>query len=131
MAYAALLIADVAVIAWVAGSGVQGAGFVTISIVGVVGLLLAYQVVQHWRDMRSPLAESEGVIQRKWSRADLIIAWDSYYITVDRAVFRVPKIDWIDLREGAYVKVVHFPHTLSVVSVHEVMRTQPDPTSRI
>jgi xanthosine utilization system XapX-like protein len=131
IAYAALLVADVAVIVWVARAGIQGAGFVIVSIIGVIGVLLAYQVLQHARDMRAPLAESEGVVQRTWSRADLIIAWESYYITVERTVFKVAKVDWIDLREGSYVKVVHFPHTFSVVSVHDVLRPQGDPSARI
>ena len=65
-------------------------------------------------------AESEGLVVRKWKRADLIIAWDSYYLTVDRTVFRVKPEDWIQVREDAYVKVVHFPNTLNVVSIHEL-----------
>ena len=129
--YGALLAADVVVIAWVVSAGVQGAGFVTLSIVGVVGLLLGYQVWQHYRDTRAPLAETDGVVQRKWSRADLVIAWDSYYLTVDRTVFRLPKAEWITVNEGAYVTVVHFPHTLNVVSVHEIMRPPPDPSTQI
>lgn len=120
--YTAFLCADVLVVYWIARTGASGGAFVTLSIVGVVGLLLAYQAVQHWRDLRVPLAESVGVIQRKWSRADLIIALQSHYVTVDRTVFRVPPEMWINVDEGMYVKVVHFPNTLNVVSIHEVMR---------
>ena len=116
--YAALLATDLLVVFYIARSDPQGAAFVTLSIVGVVGLLLAYQVVQHYRDLRSPLAESVGIVQRKWKRADLIIAWDSYYIIVDRMVFRVRPEDYIQVDEAMYVKVVHFPHTMNVVSVH-------------
>lgn len=118
--YGAFLAADILVIAWVLTAGIQGAAYVTTTIVGVVGLLLLYQVVQHVRDLRAPLAESEGTVTRKWKNADLIIAWDSYYIRVDRAVFRIKPEYYLDVREGSYVKVVHFPHTLNVVSVHEL-----------
>jgi hypothetical protein len=118
--YGAFLVADVVVIAWVLSVGIQGAAYVTTTIVGVVGLLLAYQVVQHVRDLRAPLAESEGTVTRKWKNADLIIAWDSYYIRVDRAVFRIKPEHFLDVRENSYVKVVHFPNTLNVVSVHEL-----------
>jgi hypothetical protein len=118
--YGAFLAADVLVIGWVLSRGIQGPAYVTTSIVAVVGLMLLYQVVQHARDLRAPLAESEGMVTRKWKNADLIIAWDSYYIRVDRFVFRIKPEQYIEVRENSYVKVVHFPHTLNVVSVHEL-----------
>ncbi len=117
--YLLLLAVDVLVMSYIIASGEGGGAYVTLSIVGAVGLLLAYHVAQHLRDLGAPLAESEAVINRKWSRADLIIAWHSYYITVGRTVFRVKPEDYVLLNEGMYVKVVHFPSTLNVVSVHE------------
>jgi hypothetical protein len=116
--YAALLAADIAVVVYILIVRTGGAAFVTLSFVVVVGLLLAYQVVQHVRDFGARLAETDGVVMRKWKRADLIIAWDSFYLTVERTVFRVRPEDWIHVEEGEFVKVVHFPHTLTVVSVH-------------
>ena len=95
--------------------------------VGVVGLLLAYQVWMHFRDLGSSLAESEGVVQRKWSRADMIIAWHSYYIAVGGRMFRLQPEDHVLLDEGMYVKVVHFPRTLSVVTVHQVPEASRTP----
>jgi len=120
--YTVFFAADVIFIAYVTSYGLEGGAYVTTSIVAVVGLLLLYQVVQHLRDLRAPLAESEGLVVRKWKRADLIIAWESYYITVDRTVFRIKPEQYLDVREDSYVKVVHFPSTLNVVSVHEVLR---------
>ncbi len=129
--YTALLIPDLAVVYYIATTSEQGAAFVTLSFFGVVGVLLAYQVWQHYRDLRSPLAESEGVVQRKWSRADLIIAWHSYYVAVERMIFRLQPEDYIHLDEGMYVKVVHFPNTLNVVSIHEIRRPPADPSVQI
>lgn len=127
--YTAFLAVDVIVLSYVFSAGIEGAAYVTTSIVGVVGLLLLYQVVQHLRDLRAPLAESDGRVLRKWKNADLIIAWDSYYIRVDRTVFRVKPEHYLDVQEDAYVKVVHFPNTLNVVSVHEIVRpAEPGPT---
>jgi hypothetical protein len=122
--YAAVLVAAVLVIVLIIGSGAGGGAYVTVSIVGAVGLLLAHQVWQHVLDMGSPLAESEGEVLRKWKRSELIIAWDSYYLNVDRAIFRVRPEDYIQVDVGMYVKVVHFPRTLQVVSVHEVLRAR-------
>ena len=118
--YAALFVADVVAVGWIIANAAGGGAFITVSVVGVVGLLLGYQVVQHIRDLGAPLAESVGLVQRKWTRADLIIAMQSYYLTVDRVVFRVKPEDHIQVDEGMYVKIVHFPHTLNVVSVHEM-----------
>ncbi len=125
--YSALLVADVAVIAYILDARAGGAAFVTLSFVVVVGLLLVYQVAQHVRDFDSRLAETDGVVVRKWKRADLIIAMDSYYLTVGRAVFRLPPEEWIHVDEQTYVKVVHFPHTLTVVSVHPIERPPAPP----
>jgi hypothetical protein len=48
----------------------------------------------------------------------LIILWQSYYVAVGRGIFRVAPEDYILIDEGMFVKVVHFPHTLQVVSIH-------------
>jgi len=123
--YLLLLAVDLLVVVSLAlGSG-SGGAYVTLSIVGLVGLLLAYYVVQHVQDLGAPLAESEGVVHRLWTRADLIIAWQSYYVLVGRTVFRVKPEDYIHLKLDMYVKVVHFPRTLNVVSVHEAPRGVP------
>lgn len=125
--YLIFLVLAVAVVVYVTANRASGAAFVTISIVGVVALLLAYQVVQHYRDMQSPLAETDGAVVRKWQRADLIVVMQSFYLTVDRTVFRVPPEDWVHIDEGMYVKVVHFPRTLTVVSIHEIVRPAAPP----
>ena len=125
--YAAFLALDVLAASYIVASGPGGAGYVTLAIVAVIGLLLAFQVWMHIRDLGSPVAESQGVLQRKWSRADLIIAWHSYYVSVERRVFRLTPEDHVLLDEGMHVKVVHFPRTLHVVSIHEVRRDATPP----
>jgi hypothetical protein len=139
--YTAMLIADLTVVAWIAASDPAGPAYVTMSVVAAVGLLIAYQVYAHVRDLREPLAESEGTLRRVWTRADLIIAWHSYYVTVDRMVLRVRPEEYVLLEDRLralgrldppremYVKVVHFPRTLNVVSIHEIIRPPPDPSA--
>lgn len=119
--YSAFFLLDAAVFTLVVSARASGIAYVTLTIVGIVGLLLGYVVVQHIRDLGGPLAESEGLITRKWSRADFIIVMQSYYIMVGRAVYKLEPEDYIHLEEGMYVKIVHFPRTLNVVSVHEVL----------
>ena len=130
--YTALFAVDVLFVYYIViSTGARGGAFVSVSIVGVVGLLLGYQVVQHFRDMQTPLAESQGVVDRKWERADLIVALKSQYITMGRTVYRVKREDYDVLEEGMYVKIVHFPNTLNVVTIHEVLRPPADPTASI
>jgi len=127
--YIAFLVLDLLAVYYIVTSEPGGAGYVTLTIVGVVGVLLAMQVWMHVRDLGSPLAESEGSVRRKWTRADLIIVWNSYYVNVERHVFRLRPEDHVLLNEGMCVKVVHFPRTLHVVSIHEVRRAPPSPVS--
>ena len=125
--YSLLLAVDVVVLSFIVASGASGGAYVTLAIIGLVGLLLGYHVLQHVRDLGAPLAESEGLVTRKWTRADLIVALQSYYVLVERVVYRVRPEDFIHLEEGMFVKIVHFPHSLNVVSVHEVLGG-PKPT---
>ena len=145
--YGALLLPTLAVLVWIATSNPTGFAYFSMSVAGVVALLLGYQAFAHYRDMRAPLAESEGVVQRIWSRADLIIAWHSYYVAVDvgvdRKLFRLQPEDYVLLEDRfrtlaqidppieMYVKVVHFPTTLNVVSVHEIVRPPSDPAALV
>jgi hypothetical protein len=127
--YSALFLLDAAVFSLVISAGASGMAYVTLTVVGIVGLLLGYVTVQHIRDLGGPLVESEGVVGRRWSRADFVIFMQSYYIMVGRAVYKLQPEEYIHLEEGMYVKIVHFPHTLNVVSVHEVlggMRQPPE-----
>lgn len=117
--YVALLATDALAVYYIIANGEGGGAYLTLSIVGLVGLLLAYQVVQHVRDLNAHLAETEGPILKKWDRADLIIAMQSYYIAVGGVVFRIRPEDYLHLSESMHVKIVHFQYTLSVVSVHE------------
>jgi hypothetical protein len=118
--YSILFLAAAVVVFYIATNRESNFAFVSLSIVGVVGLLLGYYVYQHLRDLAASLKESEGVIVKKWMRADIPFLLQGYYIAVNRTVFRVQAEDYVHLREDMYVKVVHFPHTMNVVSVHEV-----------
>ncbi len=129
IAYSAFLALDVVALSYIIVSGPGGAGYVSLAIVGVIGLLLTLQVWMHIRDIAAPPAETLGVIQKRWSRADLIIVWHSYYIAVERRVFRLRPEDHVLLEVGMRVNVVHFPRTLHVVSISEVRRDPSQPPS--
>lgn len=127
--YTFLLVLDLLLVYYLLDAGVAGVGYLTLVVVAIVGALLGYQVVNHVRDFNAPLVETEGVVARKWSRADLIIAWHSYYLTIGRAVFKVSPQDYVMIDEQMLVKVAHFPRTLNVASVHEVRVPGREPPS--
>jgi hypothetical protein len=126
--YSGLLAVDVLAIIYVVSVGINGAGYLTLAVIVIVGALLAYQVWTHLLDVRAPAVETEGVIERKWQRADLIIVWHSYYITVGRRVFKIAAEDYIMVDEEMPVRIVHFPHTLNVVSVRDSRKPPPLPS---
>ncbi len=95
----------------------SNAAFITIAVVGGIGLLFAFQMLQHIRDLTHPMARTEGAIAKKWQKADLIIAWQSYYIALNRKMFRIDPHDYVMVDEGMRVVVDYFPHTLNVVAV--------------
>jgi hypothetical protein len=114
--YGALFVATLAGMTWVVANAASGAAYVTLALAGAIALLLGYYVFQHLLDLRAPAVEHAGVIMKKWSRADLIIAWQSYYIMVDRKIFQIQPEQYLHLEEGQRARVVHFPHTLRVIS---------------
>jgi hypothetical protein len=125
LGWLAVLALDLLAFWYIFANQESAAAYLPLSFTGGVGLLLLYQLVQYVRDASAPLVETEGTVLKKWSRADYIFFGQGYYIAVGRAIFRIPAEDYLFLDEGAYVKVVHFPRTLNVVSVHP--STAPPP----
>lgn len=121
--YAAVLAADLLFVYLLVASGAGGGAYITLTIVALVGLLVAYNVVQHVRDLNAPLVETEGIVVRKWSRAEFIVAWQSNYIHVGRGVFKLGPVDYALIDEHMYVRIVHFPRTLHVVSAQQFRPT--------
>lgn len=115
--YAVLTSADAAVVWYIVSRGVQGIGYVSLTLVSLFGLLLLSQLLSHARDLRSNPVETEGPILRKWHRAELLIAWPSYFILIERRIFRIEPQDFIMLKEGQHVRVSHFRHTMNVLEV--------------
>lgn len=96
-------------------------GIIGAVIVGLVALLTGYQCVQSLRDLSASPVETRGPIHRKWSRADLFVL-RSYYLMVERNVFRVEPEEFDELNVGDTVSIIHYPHTATVESVSLVER---------
>jgi hypothetical protein len=89
---------------------------ITLLLLLLAAFLTGHQSIQSLRDLRSSPRLSSGLVDRKWSRADLFVL-RSYYIYVDRSVFKVTPLIYTELEEGDTVSVNHYPHTNTVISV--------------
>lgn len=97
-----------------------GFGWVSLIVAAVLAGLSLWQVWQFGRDLQSEVAETEGAIARKWRRAELFIVWQSYFILVNRGVFKVEPEVWVFLELEKPLRVRHFPRTMTVVSIENV-----------
>ena len=89
---------------------------ITLLLLCLAAFLTGHQSIQSLRDLRSSPRLSAGLVDRKWSRTDLFVL-RSYYIYVDRSVFKVTPLIYTELEEGDKVSVNHYPHTNTVISV--------------
>jgi hypothetical protein len=89
---------------------------ITLVLLSLAAFLTGHQSIQSLRDLRSSPRVSSGLVDRKWSRADLFIL-RSYYIYVGRSVFKVTPLIHGELEEGDTVSVNHYPHTNTVIAV--------------
>jgi len=89
---------------------------ITLVLLLLAAFLTGHQSIQSLRDLRSSPTVSGGLVDRKWSRADLFIL-RSYYIYVGRSVFKVTPLIYSELEEGDTVSVNHYPHTNTVIAV--------------
>lgn len=105
----------------VADEGPSAGRVVGLVLVGSIGLLLTYQVVQAVRDLFSDVVETSGLVERRWSRSDFFLFRNSY-IFVGRDVFRLEPEQFIEVDLGDSVRVVHYPHTSTVESLEVVQR---------
>jgi hypothetical protein len=115
-------------------TGVWDGGIVLLVIAAICALLFGYQSVTALRDLGTKqLSVTQGPVTRIWSKMDLFVT-RSYYINVNRTIFRIPLQAYWDLREEAKrmradgtdedyrmeVRVEHYPHTGNVVSVERI-----------
>ena len=89
---------------------------ITLVLLLLAAFLTGHQSIQSLRDLRSSPTMSSGLVDRKWSRADLFVL-RSYYIYVGRSVFKVTPLIYSELEEGDSVSVNHYPHTNTVIAV--------------
>jgi len=113
----------------IATEGASGGNIAVLVFVGFVSALLLYQVVQSLRDVFSNLMETTGLVERSWSRNDLLL-FRSQYLFLNRTVFRVGPEQALDVQLGDTVRIVHYPHTGAVESVEVTERAAGERSGR-
>ncbi len=90
-----------------------------------MAFLFGYQSLQSLRDLRERPLSITGAISRRWTKRDAFVS-KSYYITVDRAIYRIPVQIYLDLLVRDEVGIVAYPHTGTVLSVERLSRPEPE-----
>ena len=103
------------------GDGASAGRVVALVLVGLVSILLAYQVIQSVRDLFARPVELTGVVDRRWSRNDIVI-FRNDYLFLGGTVFRVSPERFIEVDVGDTIRVVHYPPTCTVLSIELVAR---------
>ncbi len=101
--------------------GFEASKGIGIALFGFVTLLLGYQVVQSIRDLFAGKVETVGVVARRWSRNEFLL-FRNGYVFVENNVFRLDPKEFVDIKLGDTVRVVHYPHTSTVESVEIVSK---------
>jgi hypothetical protein len=106
--------------------GLSAGRVVGLVIVGLVVLLLGYQVVQSVRDFFSGLVETVGLVERQWSRNEFLL-FHNTYIFVGKDVYRLSPEQGLEVERGNMVRIVHLPHTSTVETIEAVRQESGAP----
>ncbi|MDA0364672.1 MAG: hypothetical protein O3B31_08375 [Chloroflexi bacterium] len=98
-------------------TGNVGAIFATV-IVGLIAFAVDYEALSAARDLRSEPRVTEGHVLRKWSKGRVAFLGRVHYVLIGRSVFEVGPIAASELTAGDQVRIVHWPHTNGVISIH-------------
>ena len=72
---------------------------------------------------------TEGPVLRTWSKGRIAIFGRVHYLLLERRVFEVNAATALEIAAGDHVRVEHWPHTNTVISVHRIPR-ETGPTAR-
>jgi xanthosine utilization system XapX-like protein len=106
-----------------ASDGFSGGVIAGLVVMGFVGLLVGYQVVQAVWDLFGAPVERDGRVERAWNRSEFFLFRNSY-IFVNGDVFRLCPEQDIEVSLGDLVRIRHYPHTATVEAI-EVLERAP------
>lgn len=90
---------------------------IMVFLVGVFTIPLDLEAISVIRDLRAQPIVTEGRIDRLWSKARFTFVGRVHYVIVDRRLFEVGPVAGAELRLGDLVRMEHWPHSHTLVSV--------------
>lgn len=93
---------------------------IMVIIVGIFTLPLDMEAVSVIRDFSSQPVVTEGRIDRKWSKARFAFFGRVHYLIVEKKLFEVGAVAGLELQLGDRVRVEHWPHSHTLVSIARV-----------
>jgi len=89
--------------------------WVLFALTALFALLFGVPALAAWRDLFADPRDSEGYIDRKWTKSDLFV-FRGHYVKVDKRIFRIRKSVYHDMPGvGDRVYLHHYPHTNALV----------------
>lgn len=90
---------------------------IMVFVVGLFTIPLDMEAVAALRDLPGQPVVTEGRIERKWSKARFAFLGRVHYIIVGKKLFEVGPVAGLELQLGDQVRVEHWPHSHTLVSV--------------
>jgi hypothetical protein len=93
----------------------------------IIGALVLHQALHYLRDINARPVLHEGEVMRKWHKGNLLVFFfPSYYIMVERKVFTLSRREYGQVLEDDLVRVMCFPHSLTVERLERYDTTTRD-----
>lgn len=90
---------------------------IMVILVGIFAIPLAIEAVSVLRDLPKQPVITEGRIERMWSKARFAFVGRVHYLLVDNKLFEVGPVAGMELKLGDQVRVEHWPHSHTLVSI--------------
>jgi hypothetical protein len=106
---------------------------VPVIILGMIALALVFQALSALRDLRSEPTITTGEVRRTWTKGTILWFFRSHYVLIGRNVFDVSPVTHMQVQEGDFLEIKHWPHTKGVITVHRLREgrmdmQQPEPS---
>lgn len=93
---------------------------IMVIVVAIFTIPLDMEAVSSLRDLRAEPVVTEGRIDRKWSKARFAFFGRVYYLMVEKKLFEVGAVAGMELQLGDQVRVEHWPHSHTLVSIARI-----------
>ena len=126
--YTPAAVLALALTSYAIGNVVTGAlgGVFLLIIAGVVTFALMFEWIAALRDLRTQPITTAGEVRNLWTRSRTLWFGTVRYLKVERRIFEVGPVAYDELRQGDTVEVVHWPHTLSIVTLQRLAQVEED-----